>query len=394
MDLLVFSHLRWDFVYQRPQHLLSRAARSHRVIFIEEPIVDPSGVFVSKVDRGGVNVVVPHLPEGRAGSEHEQLRGVVAELVTELAVRAPALWYYTPMALPWTRALHETASLVVYDCMDHLAGFRGAPPGLIELERELMNASDLVFTGGASLHQAKSNDHSSAYCFPSSVDVAHFGRARRTSTEPSDQLAIAHPRIGYFGVLDERIDWDLLARVAHSRPDWHFVLVGPTAKVNPDDLPIAPNIHYLGPKRYEDLPAYLASWDVAMMPFARNEATRYISPTKTPEYLAGGRPVASTSITDVVELYARKGLVEIGDTPAQFIAAIERALNQDVEDLCARADAFFADQSWDRTWTQMEDLLLAKAAENAGTTRSIEPSHSSIAAASLVGMAPVGGMKP
>ena len=392
MDLLSFSHLRWDFVFQRPQQLLSRAARSHRVVFIEEPVADPAGPFLSQVDRDGVCVVVPHLPPGQGASEDELLGDLVATLVRDLGLVAPVLWYYTPMALRWTRALHPTASLVVYDCMDHLAGFRGAPVLLLELERELIDASDLLFTGGASLHQAKSRDHTSAYCFPSSVDVAHFGRARRMLPQPNDQAAIGQPRIGYFGVLDERIDWELVAAVADRRDDWQLVFVGPIAKVNPGDLPTGPNLHYLGAKSYEDLPAYLAGWDVAMMPFARNEATRYISPTKTPEYLAGGRPVVSTSITDVVNPYARSGLVEIGDTPAQFVTAIERAFDRDLGDLRARADAFLADQSWDRTWEEMEGLL-GRAADRAVPQLSALRGQSSRTGPG-VGWAPVGGMKP
>jgi UDP-galactopyranose mutase len=366
MDLISFSHLRWDFVFQRPNHLLSRAARSHRVIFVEEPIRDASAPYARQMDRDGVLVVVPHLAPGDRASEEAQLCRLVAELIGDLAIEAPVLWYYTPMALPWTRALHAIAAAVVYDCMDHLAGFLGAPVDLVELERELMDRADLVFTGGPSLHEAKSRAHSSAFCFPSSVDVAHFRQARNGPPEPADQVEIRRPRIGYFGVLDERIDWSLIAQVASRRRNWQLVLLGPTAKVNPDALPKASNLHYLGAKRYEDLPTYLAGWDVAMMPFARNEATRFISPTKTPEYLAGGCPVVSTSIRDVVSGYAKHGLVEIGDGPTEFVAAIDRALDVNVQDLRDRADGFLEGHSWDRTWRDMESLVLATVARQRG----------------------------
>src|SRR5205085_6089306 len=191
----------------------------------------------------------------------------------------------------------------------------------------------------------------------SSVEVEHFSRARRISREPSDQAAIPHPRLGFFGVIDERMDYDLLAGVAAARPDWHLVLIGPTAKVDPAGLPRAANIHYLGPKAYAELPDYIAGWDVAMLPFARNEATRYISPTKTPEYLAAGKPVVSTSIRDVVRPYGQQGLARIADTPPAFVAAVEAALAEHSADRLLAADAFLSRTSWDGTWTRMRLLI-------------------------------------
>jgi UDP-galactopyranose mutase len=272
-------------------------------------------------------------------------------------IRMPVVWYYTPMAVPWTRHLASDAALTVYDCMDHLAGFKDAPAGLLELERELLLKADLVFTGGASLYEEKRRYRDAVHCFPSSVDIDHFATARRRPPEPGDQAAIGRPRVGYFGVLDERIDWPMLGEVALMRPDLQFVLVGPTAKVDPATLPASPNLHYLGPKAYAELPSYLAGWDVAMMPFARNAATRFISPTKTPEYLAGGRPVATTSVRDVVTPYGQLGLVHVGDTPAAFVEAIDRALHEDVADLHRRADAFLEGRSWDDTWHRMLGLI-------------------------------------
>jgi UDP-galactopyranose mutase len=191
------------------------------------------------------------------------------------------------------------------------------------------------------------------------VDIEHFGRARITQPDPADQRDIPHPRIGYAGVVDERLDLDLLAQVAAARPDWHLVIVGPTAKIDPEALPRAANIHYLGGKKYEDLPSYLAGWDAAILPFAHNESTRFISPTKTPEYLAAGRPVVSTSIRDVVRPYGMKGLARIADTPAEFVAAIDAALADDATALLRDADAFLTQTSWDGTWTRMYRLVTA-----------------------------------
>jgi UDP-galactopyranose mutase len=247
--------------------------------------------------------------------------------------------------------------------MDELSLFRGAPPSLLERERRLLKRADLVFTGGQSLYEAKRERHPAVHAFPSSIDAGHFGRARRATAEPADQAAIPRPRLGYFGVIDERIDLDLLAAAADARPDWNWVMIGPVVKIDPATLPRRSNLHYLGMKDYADLPAYLAGWDVALMPFATNESTRFISPTKTPEYLAGGRPVVSTSIRDVVRPYGDLDLVAIADDPEAFVAAAERSLarfgpgESEREEWLRRVDAFLAGGSWDRTFRQMSDLI-------------------------------------
>jgi glycosyltransferase involved in cell wall biosynthesis len=314
-DVLCFSHLRWDFVWQRPQHLLSRFAQQHRLFYIEEPMFgfDEATLDISMRDCG-VMVVVPQL-RGDLGAEEAEdlLRGLVTDLVARYDVSQFVVWQYTPMALPLSRNLSPLAT--VYDCMDELSAFLGAPPVLLEREVELLRGADLVFTGGASLFEAKRAWRADVHLFPSSVDRAHFALARQPAVDPSDQAAIARPRIGFFGVIDERMDLELIAAVADSQPDWQLVFVGPVVKIDPGVLPHRPNIHYLGSKQYEELPRYVAGWDVALLPFARNEATRFISPTKTLEYLAAGKPVVSTPINDVVRSYGENGLVRIAATP-------------------------------------------------------------------------------
>jgi UDP-galactopyranose mutase len=348
--------LRWDFVFQRPQHLLTRFARERRVFFFEEPLRDSerAGLELREV-AGGVQVAVPHLPAtlGEKDSE-EALRAMLDGLIENEEILRYVSWYYTPMALPFSRHLAPIA--VAYDCMDELSLFRGAPPVLIEREQELLSRADVVFTGGQSLYEAKRGRHANVHPFPSSVDVEHFALARRLKGDPPDQALIPHPRLGFFGVLDERLDAELLRRTAALRPDWHFVLLGPVAKIDPRSLPQAPNIHYLGMKKYQELPAYLAGWDVALLLFARNEATKFISPTKTPEYLAAGKPVVSTSIRDVVRPYGVRGLVEIADTPADFVSAVDACLRPD-PDRQRRADKFLSAMSWEVTWTAMKRLL-------------------------------------
>jgi UDP-galactopyranose mutase len=246
---------------------------------------------------------------------------------------------------------------VVFDNMDELSAFHGASPHLAALEAELLDLADIVFTGGASLYEAKKGRHDNVFCFPSSVDTAHFQRARQTQDEPKDQAELPTPRIGFFGVVDERLDVALLADVAAARPDWTFVMIGPVVKIDPESLPRTANIQWLGLKSYVDLPAYLAGWDVAIMPFARNEATRYISPTKTPEYLAAGVPVVSTSIQDVVRPYGDLGLVDIADHPQDFIDALERALSPAPASWLEKVDAKLATMSWNRTWGQMNTAI-------------------------------------
>ncbi|HEY6894310.1 MAG TPA: glycosyltransferase family 1 protein, partial [Rhodanobacteraceae bacterium] len=368
MDLVCVSHLRWDFVFQRPQHLLSRAARERRVFYVEEPKYHRAAPTLQISAReGGVQVVVPMLDERVADptrQPHVQ-RELVDRLLARERVRRYVLWYYTPMALLFTHHLHPDA--VVYDCMDELSAFAGAPPQLRELERELFRRAHVVFTGGQSLYEAKRQQHANVHAFPSSVDVAHFAQARTLTSDPADQAAIPHPRVGFFGVIDERMDYELLRGAAAARPSHQFVLIGPTAKIDPASLPRTANLHYLGGKTYAELPRYIAGWDVAMLPFARNDATRFISPTKTPEYLAAGKPVVSTSIRDVVRPYGQQGLARIADTVDDFVAAIDAALAEPAEERLLAADAFLTHLSWDGTWTRMRRLIDATMADHRQT---------------------------
>jgi UDP-galactopyranose mutase len=281
-------------------------------------------------------------------------------LFMEYKIHQYISWYYTPMALAFTR--HLKPLVVIYDCMDELSLFKGAPLAMKMSEAELFNWADLVFTGGQSLYEVKRNQHPNVHLFPSSIDVKHFAQARDLIEEPADQVAIPHPRLGFFGVIDERLDIDLLSNLAKARPDWHFVMIGPVVKIDPATLPRHENIYYLGPKAYQDLPGYLAGWDIALLLFARNDATRFISPTKTPEYLAGGKPVVSTSIRDVVHPYGEQGLVQIADTLPEFISAVEEILNWSAStsaEWLQQVDSCLAQKSWDRTWMDMRKLIEA-----------------------------------
>ena len=355
--VLCFSHLRWDFVFQRPQHLLTRFAKRHDVLFIEEPVyADGEPRFVVTPRQDGLKVAVPHLPHDTDVTTIDNLMSSLLDrLIEDEGIEKFIAWYYTPMMLSWSEHLRPVA--VVYDCMDELSAFKNAPAEIRIKEAELFALADLVLTGGRSLYEAKREQHPAVYCFPSSIDAKHFARALDVENEPGDQTNIPHPRIGFCGVIDERTDIGLLRRVAEMRPDWQFVMLGPVVKIDENALPRLDNIHYLGGKDYGDLPEYIGGWDVAMMPFALNESTRFISPTKTPEYLAAGKPVVSTAIRDVVRPYGEADLVKIAETPEQFVAAIEAAMTEDLVEHRRKSAEFLETMSWDKTYEAMSELI-------------------------------------
>ena len=357
--LICFSHLRWDFVYQRPQHLMSRFAREFDVLYMEESVFVPGGdtKLVVREVSPGLRVLVANISLDENTAADDEQRRLLDEYLAEHTAEEITLWYYTPMSFSFSQHLH--ARLVVYDCMDELSAFRGAPPELIDRERELLARADIVFTGGYNLYEAKRQLHGNAHPFPSSVDILHFAQARAALPDPVDQAGIGYPRLGFYGVIDERLDITLVDEMAALRPDWQLILIGPVVKIDPATLPQRPNIHYLGSKSYDQLPAYLAGWDVALMPFIRNESTRYISPTKTPEYLAGGRAVVSTAIVDVVRTYGDCGLVHIASTAKEFAIKSELVMEsgKDREAVCRQADNILGDMSWDATWEKMLALM-------------------------------------
>ena len=362
--LIVFSHLRWDFVFQRPQHLLSRLAPRHPVVYIEEPLPADDDRDSWELGRPMDNVLVarPRLANlaGRSEAETTQaLFAMVQELVASQEITQAVAWMYTPMAEPLIDAVEP--ALIVYDCMDELSLFLGAPRALLDREAALIERADLVFTGGVSLYEAKRHRHPHVSCFPSSVDAAHFGRAQPGSkvlAEPADQANLPRPRLGYFGVVDERIDLPILDALGAANPEWQIVVVGPTVKIDPAVLPRHPNMLYTGQRGYHDLPAYLSGWDVCLLPFARNDATRFISPTKTLEYMAAERPIVSTPIADVVNSYAH--IVYLADSPSAFVVACERALSAvpaEREHRAADMRRVVAGTSWDTTTSRMEQLI-------------------------------------
>jgi UDP-galactopyranose mutase len=325
-SMIVFSHLRWDFVFQRPQHLMTRIAGSHRVFFFEEPVHDPERDWL-EITSPAPNLWVcrPHSMVAEPGycqAQFPVLYKLLDQLIARESLRDAVVWMYTPMALPLLQRLEP--AVVVYDCMDELSAFLNAPPELLQREQDLLSIADVVFTGGPSLYRSKQSRHPHVHCFPSSVEREHFGLARDPGIDHELQRGLPHPRLGYYGVIDERFDPVSVALLADAHPDWQIILVGPVVKIDPASLPRRPNIHYCGQRSYAELPRFLAGWDVCLLPFAINEATRFISPTKVLEYMAAEKPIVSTPVVDVVEPYGH--IVHIGRHAQAFVAACEYAL--------------------------------------------------------------------
>ncbi|UVW27149.1 glycosyltransferase family 1 protein [Massilia sp. H6] len=356
--LIVFCHLRWDFVFQRPQHLMTRLAEHYNIVFVEEPVYSEGQAWLKQtVAAPNITVCQPHTPIHAPGFHDDQLptlQNLLADLVPE--GEQPVVWFYTPMALPLLQGL--SPSKIVYDCMDELAMFKNSPKQLLQRESALLNMADVVFTGGPSLYQSKRDRHANAHCFSSSVDARHFRQAQDRDISHPDQAHIPGPRLGFYGVIDERFDVDLVSAMADAHPEWQIVLVGPVVKIDPATLPKQPNVHYMGQRTYDELPQFLAGWDICLLPFAMNDSTKFISPTKVLEYMAAELPSVSTPITDVVVPYG--DVVAIADTAQQFIAACERQLamsDGERQIMASRMRDVVAGTSWDRTAASMHDLI-------------------------------------
>ncbi len=362
--LVCFSHLRWGFVWQRPQHLLTRMARNRPVYYVEEPVYHDSRLpaTLQIVQDAGVTVLTPSLPAGPlrphgfGPSANRDIQSLLTLYFGGASARQDAtVWYYTPMALGALPA-NITADIVVFDAMDELSNFMGAPDDLRARENLLLREADLVFAGGPGLYEQRKHRNPRTYCFPSGVDAAHFSVT--AGAPPPDLASLPKPVIGFYGVLDERIDFNLLDTMAMLRPEWSITLIGPVVKIDELSLPRRNSIHYLGMRSYRELPHYLQQFDVAILPFAINDATKFISPTKTLEYMAGGKPIVSTPIKDVVDLYG--SVVEIASTPASFVEAIETLRSESASvtaDRNRRTTTVLARHDWDVIAANMEHLM-------------------------------------
>jgi glycosyltransferase involved in cell wall biosynthesis len=344
-DMIVFCHLRWDFVYQRPQHIISRFANDLRVLFVEEPMHASEGVNPLRILSDNLHVLQPNI------SDIKELPTLLVEIIGKDAT--PIAWFYSPS---FCGVLDKFSfASVVYDCMDELSLFKGASSELINQELVLLRNASVVFTGGKSLFEAKFPMHSNVHCFPSSVDIEHFSKAQNGIIIPDELNGISSPIVGFFGVLDERMDLELIEQTAITLPDCHFVFIGPVVKIHDNDLPKLSNIHYLGIKPYSLLPHYIKAFDIAMMPFALNESTKFISPTKTLEYMAAGKPIISTKVKDVVRDYT--GCVRLVDNSEEFAAEIQKILSEEVKAKTYLYESILKKTSWDTTVNKMKRII-------------------------------------
>jgi UDP-galactopyranose mutase len=366
-DLVCISHLRWDFVWQRPQHLLARLARTYRVFFVEEPIAVPAheplrlDQYVWTGSQGETVTVLrlmqpmEHLRWIGHGDDltDQTYRNLLIKELAQQEVKQPLVWLYTPMADGFAEVLSPTT--LVYDVMDQLSAFKGAPAELADRERAMLRRADIVLTGGTSLYRDKAPYNANTHLFPSGVEIEHFAGHNGLGM-PDDLRALPRPILGYFGVIDERMDLELLAKMAAEHPQWSIVMIGPVIKIDFHELPHAPNLHFPGMRAYGELPAYLAHFDVALIPFAVNDATRYLSPTKTLEYMAAHKPVVSTPIPDVIELYG--DVVRVGNTHDEFIAHVETALRaNDAPQRLPKERALLRQNTWDAIALSIASIL-------------------------------------
>ncbi len=372
--LLCLAHLGWDYVWQRPQHILSRLAAHYRVIYVNEPrLVNPvddeypadDQPYLQQVGQtAGLTAwqpIYPHRPEVLAQWRETYLR--LVQTLLPPAGPPPILWFYTPT--PYYFLEHIPAGLVVYDIMDNLAGFKGAASDLPEREAKVLAAADMVFTGGRSLYRKHQHAHPHLHLFSSGVEPEHFAQALQPHTPTAPEIAElcangSSPQaiLGYYGVIDERIDLHLLHTLAAENPHWAVVMVGPVTKIDPGQLPRLPNLHYPGMQPYERLPHFLKGFDVCLMPFALNQATHTISPTKALEYMAAHKPIVSTPIPDVVANWGE--VVHIATDPAEFTTAVSIALAEPPARRAARMrleKELLARNTWDHIAVQMHEHM-------------------------------------
>jgi glycosyltransferase involved in cell wall biosynthesis len=383
--IIVHCHLRWDFVWQRPQQFLSRFSKRHRVLFCEGPLLHDESkgernfapYYTLRRDEKFPNVTVmqTHFPASRFGDakwvDAQRLQLLCAALDKELGGKFEhaVQWFYDPMAAPiFLNRVGEVAN--VYDCMDQLSQFKFAPPELARRERVLLHAADVVFTGGRKMWEDKIQYNDNCHFYGCGVDVAHFSAALEKSTRvPRDLALLKRPTLGYFGVVDERLDYDLIEQLADANPEWSICMIGPTCKVDPKDLPQRPNLHWMGGREYSQLPSYTKGFDVCLMPFAMNEATEFINPTKALEYMATGTPIISTAVPDVVSNFA--SVVKVANTADEFIALCRQNLNRPDGAAIQRGLKMANENTWEMIVAKMESHI-AKALERRSVAQRVE----------------------
>jgi glycosyltransferase involved in cell wall biosynthesis len=366
-SLIVHCHLCWDWVWQRPQQFLSRLSARHRILFVETVGPDPQlaapyARFREAEGFPNITLLRIQFPTGQWSDgrfvDRERRRLVQEALKSELLAgqfQNPVQWFYDPMAVAAFGGRMDEAA-TVYDCMDELSKFKGAPPVIVERERKLLALADVVFTGGRKMFEAKSRFNANCHFYGCGVDVNHFGKARDESTRVPDDLAhLKKPVLGYFGVVDERMDYELVAKLADANPDWSVAIIGPAIKVDPGQFPQRPNLHWLGGRDYQALPACCKGFDVCLMPFAMNEHTEFINPTKSLEYMATARPIVSSAVPDVISNFG--SVVKIARSHDEFIAHCRQAAASPDREAIERGLKMASENSWESIVNRLDQHI-------------------------------------
>ncbi|HSU55816.1 MAG TPA: glycosyltransferase [Candidatus Dormibacteraeota bacterium] len=360
--IIVHSHLCWDWVWQRPQQFVSRLSKRHKILFVETVAPDPALVVPAARFRQvekypNTTILTVQFPAWRWGDGayvDSERRRIVQQFVAGPGseFENPVQWFYDPMAVP-AFAGQMGERLTVYDCMDELSRFRCAPPEMSVREAKLLALADVVFTGGRKLWESKRRHHENCHFYGCGVDVAHFGKALKPETPIATQLeSLSKPVLGYFGVVDERLDYDLIARLADANPEWSVAIVGPVLKVEEASLPRRANLHWLGGQPYADLPSFCKGFNICLMPFALNEATEFINPTKALEYMATGRPIISSAVPDVVANFGE--VVHVADDVEEFISLCRKATARPDAERTRRGLAKARENTWERIVSELE----------------------------------------
>lgn len=363
--LLVFSHLRWGFACQRPQQLLSRLAGRWRVVVVEEPRHAPGAMRLEIFEAAPhLTVLTPHTPvdaEGFQDSQTAALKWLLRQYVDARGLHLDAIWLTTPMALPLANAMG--ADCLVYDCMEEPSAGSSTPMLVRQREAALMHQAALVLAGGPALFKVRKSLHTHAHCLPSGVDMAHFSPVKLKPTGPlvrrahELQSGLPRQRLGFAGIIDARLDLNIITALAESHPGWSLIMVGPIVGLDAARLPRRPNIHWLGPQSYELLPYLMAGWDLAMMPFVLDESTRFLNPVQALESMAAGLPVVGTPLLDVQALYFPTVTIA---SPEGFVAACEDVLAEGTLERCARLVDIArraVRHSWEDTADTVHELL-------------------------------------
>jgi hypothetical protein len=342
--LMVFSHMAWNPGQGRTPQLMAALAGRWQILFVEAPRHAAGAARLeSRAIRAGLTVLTLTTPAPAAGFHDDAQAFGVTLLREELAGRRLKIdiaWLDTPMAWPLAQALG--IACLAYDCLE-------GPPASLQFdaallhqrESALMRTAALMVAAGPSLFNAHRHRHANLHCVCSAVHAEHFSPASLELTSARArrghvlQSSLARPRLGYFGSIDERLDLDLLAALADRQPGWAFVMVGSVAGIAAERLPQRRNIHWLGEQDDALLPYLLAGWDLALMPYVVSEATRFLMPSQTLEYMAGYQPIVSTPVRDVQALYAPAVTIAAPQAEA-FSSACEEVLAESARARSAR----------------------------------------------------------